>query len=232
MRPMALAEGNSRRKKAAPRSGTTPSRRIVGAGASSATIPPGQNIFVQGAPCDALYYLHAGTAKVHVLSKSGREAVLLILVPGDFFGEGCMLNDARRVATVTTMSECTVERIEVSETWRRLRNDPAFANMFMDFLVTRNRQYFVAVSGHHFHSTEERLAQTLLRLAKTDGNDELTATLPRLSQETLAEMIGTTRTRVNFFMNKFRRLGMIEYFGKTDGKFVVHRSLSAIFSGD
>ncbi len=226
----ALAEGNLRRKNTALTEDAIPSIGIIGAGASIATIPPDQTIFVQGDPCDALYYLRAGTAKVHVLSKSGEEAVLLILVPGDFFGEGCMLNDARRVATATTMTECTVERIEVSETWRRLRNDPAFAKMFMDFLVTRNRQYFAAVGDHHFHSTEERLARTLLRLARTDGNGELTATLPRLSQETLAEMIGTTRTRVNFFMNKFRRLGMIEYSGKFDGKFVVHHALSAIFS--
>ncbi len=228
----ALAKRNLKRKHVALARDAILFPSIVGVGVATATIPPGQNIFVQGEPCDALYYLHAGTAKIHVLSKSGQEAVLLILGPGDFFGDGAMLENARRAATVTTMTECTVERIDVSETWRRLRNGPAFAKAFMDFLVTRNRRYLAAVSDYHFHSTEQRLARTLFRLAKADLNGELTVTLPRLSQETLADMVGTTRTRVNFFMNKFRRHGMIEYSGKFGGKFVVRRSLSAVFSRD
>ncbi len=227
-----LTKTNLKQKNIVPARGAIPFPGGIGEGVSVATIRPSQNIFVQGEPCDALYYLHAGIAKVQVLSKSGRQAVLLILAPGDFFGEGCMLENARRVATVTAITECTVDRIEVSETWRRLRNDPAFAKMFMDFLVTRNRQHFAAVSAHHFHSTEERLARTLSRLARADRNGESRLTLPHLSQETLADMVGTTRTRVNFFMNKFRRRGMIEYAGKFDGNFVVHRSLSAVFSRD
>jgi CRP-like cAMP-binding protein len=162
-------------------------------GASIAKLPANQSIFVQGEPCDALYYLRAGIAKVSVKSKAGREAVIVILVPGDFFGEGCILENAPRVATVTTMTECTIERIEAAEAKRRLRNDPTFLNKFIDFLVRRNRRYLRDVRDQHFHSAEKRLARTLLQLAK-GHNNESDAALTRLSQEMLANMIGSTRS--------------------------------------
>jgi CRP/FNR family transcriptional regulator, cyclic AMP receptor protein len=202
--------------------------RIVGGGTSIAKFPANQSIFVQGEPCDALYYLRAGIAKVSVTSKSGREAVIVILVPGDFFGEGCILDNAPRVATVTTLTESTTERIEIAEAKRRLHNDPPFLNKFMDFLVRRNRRYLRDVRDQHFHSAEKRLARTLLQFAK--GHND--AALPRLSQEMLANMIGSTRSRVNFFMNKFRRLGMIGYTGNLDDKLIVHHSLADILSDD
>jgi CRP-like cAMP-binding protein len=142
-----------------------------------------------------------------------------------------MLENAPRVATVTTMTECTIERIETAETKRRLRNDPTFLNKFMDFLVRRNRRYIRDVRDQHFQSAEKRLARTLLQLAKGHDN-ESDAALPRLSQEMLANMIGSTRSRVNFFMNKFRRLGMIGYTGNLDDKLIVHRSLTDVLSDD
>jgi CRP/FNR family transcriptional regulator, cyclic AMP receptor protein len=205
--------------------------QIDGRGASIANFAALQSIFVQGEPCDALYYLCTGIAKVLVTSKSGQEAVVVILAPGDFFGEGCMLENVPRVATVTTMTECTVERIDAGEAKRRLHNDPTFLKKFMAFLVRRNRQYIRDLRDQHFHSIEKRLARTLLRLAKTNNNESAVA-LARLSQETLASMIGAERARVNFFMNKFRRLGMIEYTGNSDDKLIVHPSLRDILSAD
>jgi CRP/FNR family transcriptional regulator, cyclic AMP receptor protein len=198
--------------------------------ASIASVAPDQMVFRQGDHCEAVYYLHSGSAKVHVLSKSGREAVIMILGPGEFFGESAMLVQGERVCSVTTLSECTIERIEGVEAWRRLREDAVFAREFMDFLVTRNRRYLTDLSDHHFHTTEQRLARALLRLPDIGGGRH--PKLPRISQEMLAEMIGTTRSRVNFFMNKFRRLGMIEYDNKADGHLVVHRSLGNVLRND
>ena len=189
-------------------------------------------MFVQGDPCDDLFYIHAGITKVYVVSKSGREAVIITLGAGDFFGEGALLDTARRVATVSTITPCTIERIDVAQAWERIRTDQDFAKKFMSFLVTRNRRYFIDLSDHHFHSTEQRLARTLLRLAEGLPAQKREAASPRISQETLAEMIGTTRSRVNFFMNKFRRLGMIEYRGGTKSNFVVHRSLADVLTSE
>jgi CRP-like cAMP-binding protein len=202
-----------------------------GAGTDSAAtviVPPDQIIFAQGQACDALYYLKSGMAKGAIASKTGQEAVVILLGPGDFFGESAMLDGARRVATVTTMTECVIDRIDPAEVRRRLATDQAFTKMFLEFLVERTRHYLADLSDHHFHSTEKRLARALLRLAKSDGNGKLKVAMPKLSQETLASMVGTTRPRVNLFLNKFRRLGMIEYSSKYADKFVVHRSLSAI----
>ena len=203
-------------------------RPTDGGHAAIAHIPSDEPIFRQGEPCDALFYLRVGAAKVHVLSKSGREAVIMILGPGDFFGESAMLHDAPRICSVTTITPCTVERIESAEAWRRLREEPSFAEVFMDFAVNRNRRYLVDLSGHHFYSTEKRLARALLRLPKVNLGDGRGNRLPPISQETLAEMIGTNRSRVNYFMNKFRRLGMIDYRGRMGDKLTVRPSLAAI----
>jgi len=134
-------------------------RPTDGGHAAIAHIPSDEPIFRQGEPCDALFYLRVGAAKVHVLSKSGREAVIMILGPGDFFGESAMLHDAPRICSVTTITPCTVERIESAEAWRRLREEPSFARVFMDFVVNRNRRYLIDLSGHHFYPTEKRLAR-------------------------------------------------------------------------
>jgi CRP-like cAMP-binding protein len=198
------------------------------------SVPSDEIVFRQGDRGEAVYFLHSGCAKVHMLSKSGREAVLMILGPGEFFGESAMLEGAAFVCTVTTLSECTIERIEAAEAWRRLSEDPVFARPFMDFLVARNRRYLGDLSDHHFYTTEQRLARALLRLPDISGccGGGLQEKLPRISQEMLAEMVGTTRSRVNFFMNKFRRLGMIEYDNKADGHLVVHRTLATVLRPD
>jgi CRP/FNR family cyclic AMP-dependent transcriptional regulator len=216
------AKGNLTRKSTAPARDPVPLL-----GPFTVHIHPNQIIFAQGEPCDAVFYLHTGTAKVHVLSKSGQDAVIMILGPGDFFGEGSLLDNAARAATVTTITECTIERIEVAEARRRLCTDPTFSKMFLDFLVTRNRRYLMDLSDLHFHSTEKRLARALLRLAKADTNGELQVAEPRLSQEMLADMIGTTRSRVNLLMNKFRRQGFIAYDRR--GRLSVHHSLHQVF---
>lgn len=201
--------------------------------ASILSAAPDQIVFRQGDRGEAIYFLHSGCAKVHLLSKSGQEAVIMILGPGEFFGESAMLGDAEFICSVTTMSECVIERIDTAEAWRRLREDPAFARPFMDFLVARTRRYLRDVSDHHFYSTEQRLARALLRLPDIGGGGGTRQEkLPRISQEMLAGMIGTTRSRVNFFMNKFRRLGMIEYDNKADGHLVVHRSLATMLQHD
>jgi CRP/FNR family transcriptional regulator, cyclic AMP receptor protein len=197
---------------------------------SVATFPRTHSVIRQGEPCVEIFYLHAGTAKIHMLSPSGREAVILVIGPGEFFGEGAMLDSAQRIATVTALTDCTVERIEVADAWRLLREDQAFGKKLMNFLVTRNRRYLTDLSDHHFHSTEQRLARALLLIPRANGGTRHAT--PRISQETLAEMIGTTRSRVNFFMNKFRDLGMIEYDNRSDGDFIVHNSLNRVLEHD
>jgi CRP/FNR family cyclic AMP-dependent transcriptional regulator len=201
-------------------------------GGSMTTIPRNQSIFQQGEPCGEIFYLHAGTAKIHMLSPSGREAVIMVIGPGDFFGEGALLDQAQRIATVTALTDCTVERLEVADAWQLLRDDKVFGKKLMDFLVTRNRRYLTDLSDHHFHSTEQRLARALLQLPRIDGGTTKRPKTPRISQEMLAEMIGTTRSRVNFFMNKFRDLGMIEYDNRSDGDFIVHNSLARLLERD
>ena len=221
------------KKSSAPRESAAPAavtaRWLLNKTDSTAIVkfPPEQCMIRQGEPCGEIFYLHRGTAKIHMLSKSGREAVIMIIGPGDFFGEGALLDQARRIATVTALTECTVERIEIDDMWQLLRDDKLFAKSLLDFLVTRNRRYLVDLSDHHFHSTEQRLARALLQLARVNGNMK-----PRISQGTLAEMIGTTRSRVNFFMNKFRKLGMIAYDKKAAGEFAVHSSLARVLERD
>ena len=223
----------------APTADVIPLRPKADGHSAIVSFAPDQIVFRQGDRGEAVYFLHSGCAKVHMLSTSGREAVMMILGPGEFFGESAMLEGAKFICSVTTMSECTIERIETVEAWRRMREDPAFARPFMDFLVTRNRRYLSDVSDHHFYTTEQRLARALLRLPDfsgccgSDGScGERPEKLPRISQEMLAEMVGTTRSRVNFFMNKFRRLGMIEYDNKADGHLVVHRTLATVLRPD
>lgn len=205
-----LANKIPRRKNTTPTGDPSDPSRLVSPATSTAKIPADQVIFAQDDPCDVLYYLRSGIAKASILSETGQEAVVLILAPGDFFGESAMVANARRVGTVTAMTECTIERIEVAELKRRLFADPAFFQRFMEFMVTRSRRYLLDLTDHHFHSTERRLAHTLMRLAKSESS-ESKAALPRFSHQILAEMIGTTRPRISYFMNKFRRQGFIEY---------------------
>jgi CRP-like cAMP-binding protein len=168
--------------------------------------------FAQGDPADNVRYLQKGAIKVSVLSRIGKEAVVAILAPGDFFGEGALAGQSVRIETATAMSPSNVLIIEKEAMVRLLHDEPLFADRFLSHMLTRNIRIEADLVDQLFNSSEKRLARTLLLLARY-GQTNPQRTLPRISQETLAEMIGATRSRVNFFMNKFRKLGLIEYNG-------------------
>ena len=172
----------------------------------------GQVVFTQGDAGQDVRYLQKGAIKLSVLSRIGKEAVVAMLVPGDFFGEGVLAGQSIRIGTATAMSPSSVLTIEKAALVRLLHEEPAFADRFLSYMLHRNIRIEADLVDQLFNSSEKRLARTLLLLARY-GDDTPTRKLPKISQETLAEMIGATRTRVNFFMNKFRKLGFIEYNG-------------------
>jgi CRP-like cAMP-binding protein len=183
-----------------------PARRIV-------TYRPLTTIFAQGDPCTSVHYIHTGAVKLSVLSKTGKEAVVAMLGPGDFFGEGCLAGQPIRIATATAMATSRVLVVRKDAMIRLLHREHAFSDRFIAHMLARNIRIEEDLVDHLFNSSEKRLARTLLLVARYGKRDTPARVLPRLSQEVLAEMIGTTRSRVNFFMNKFRKLGFIEYNG-------------------
>jgi CRP/FNR family cyclic AMP-dependent transcriptional regulator len=197
----------------------------IGAGKTTATYRANNIIFSQGDTAESVFYLQTGKAKITVLSENGREAVLALLGPGDFFGEGALNGQSRRMATVTAITECAVMRLEKTEMVRTLHGEPKFADLFIAHLLHRNSRIEEDLVDQLFNSSEKRLARTLLLLANFGKEGKREQVLPRISQETLADMIGTTRSRVSFFMNKFRRLGFVEYSGGAQGDLHVHTSL-------
>jgi CRP-like cAMP-binding protein len=184
---------------------TGPSRRV-------AKYRRGQIVFSQGDPASDVRYLQQGTIKVSVLSRIGKEAVVAMLVPGDFFGEGALAGQSLRIETATAITTSSVLVIEKEAMVRLLHEEPLFADRFLSHMLQRNIRIEADLVDQLFNSSEKRLARTLLLLARY-GQVNPQRKLPKISQETLAEMIGATRSRVNFFMNKFRRLGLIEYNG-------------------
>ena len=172
----------------------------------------GDVAFGQGDPANDVRYIQTGAVKVSVLSRIGKEAVVAMLSPGDFFGEGALAGQSIRIETVTAMTPSTVLIIEKAEMVRLLHQEPPFADRFLAHMLSRNIRIEADLVDQLFNSSEKRLARTLLLLARY-GQADPQRMLPKISQETLAEMIGATRTRVNFFMNKFKRLGFIEYNG-------------------
>ena len=177
----------------------------------------GQLIFSQGDAADSVFYITRGKIKIAVISEQGREAVVALLGEGDFFGEGCLIGQPLRLATSASMTDATVMRIDKAEMIRALHAEPAFAEVFTAHLLTRNSRVEADLVDHLFNSSEKRLARTLLLLANfgKEGRPEPITT--KISQETLAEMVGTTRPRVSLFMNKFRKLGFIDYNGGASG---------------
>ena len=169
-------------------------------------------VFAQGDAATDVFYLQQGSIKLSVLSRTGREAVVAILGPGDFFGEGCLAGQTRRMATARVLTPSTVSIVEKAEMLRMLHAEPALADRFLSHMLARNIRVEEDLIDQLFNPSEKRLARALLLLARY-GSDDRPLPLPKLSQETLAEMVGTTRSRVNFFMNKFRDLGFIEYNG-------------------
>jgi CRP/FNR family transcriptional regulator, cyclic AMP receptor protein len=188
----------------------------------------GQRVFSQGDLADAVFYVTRGEIKIFVVSEQGREEVIALLGEGDFFGEGCLIAQPLRLATAASMTDATVMRIEKTQMIRVLHAEPAFAETFTTHLLTRNSRAEADLVDHLLNSSEKRLARTLLLLANfgKEGRPEPITT--KISQETLAEMIGTTRPRVSFFMNKLGKLGFIEY----NGKLKVHSSLLSVILRD
>ena len=175
-----------------------------------------QIVFAQGDAADTVFYIQKGRVKVVVISEQGKEAVVGILEPGQFFGEGCMNGHSLRIATTTAMDECLVTVITKAAMLAALHDQPKFSELFMAYLLTRNSRIEEDLIDQLFNSSEKRLARLLLLLAHFGKEGSPQPISPNISQETLAEMIGTTRSRVSFFMNKFRKLGFISYNGKIE----------------
>ena len=193
----------------------------VGMGKTIVHCEKDQVLFAQGDPADAVLYIQSGKIKMTVVSERGKEAVVALLEIGSFFGEGSLAGQPRRLFTATALTKGNVLRIAKEEMVRVLRTEPAFAARFMSYLLQRNSRVEEDLVDQLFNSSEKRLARVLLLLANVGKDREPEPILPKISQEVLAEMIGTTRSRVSFFMNKFRKLGFIEYHDTLQ----VHQSL-------
>jgi CRP/FNR family transcriptional regulator, cyclic AMP receptor protein len=201
----------------------------VGEGRTISQYRKDQIVFSQGEPADAVFYIQKGKVKVTVVSDQGKEAVVAILGAGEFCGEGCLAGQARRIATVRTMTECTIMRLQKTSIVRVLHDEPAFSEMFMSHLLARTIRVEEDLVDQLFNSSEKRLARLLLLLANFGKEGRPEPLIARISQETLAEMIGTTRSRVSFFMNKFRRMGFLDYNGEG---LEVHSSLLNVILHD
>jgi CRP/FNR family transcriptional regulator, cyclic AMP receptor protein len=185
-------------------------------------------LFSQGDPADAVFYIEAGEVKLTVVSPKGKEAVVAILEPANFFGESCLAGQVVRLATAACMEDSTVVKIEKAVMVRMLHEEPAFSELFMSYLLSRNVRIEEDLLDRLFNSSEKRLARVLLLLAHFGKEGKTEVVIPKISQEMLAEMVGTTRSRVSFFMNKFKRLGLID---DSDGLHI-HSSLISIILHD
>jgi CRP-like cAMP-binding protein len=185
----------------------------AGAARRVRTYPKGKIVFSQGQPSDAVMYVQKGSIKISVLSRTGKEAVVAMLGPGDFFGEGALTGQPIRIGTATATAPTTVLTIEKRVMLGLLRDEPSFSERFIAYMLARNIRIEADLVDHLFNSSEKRLARALLLLARYGDQPGPERRIPKISQETLAEMVGTTRSRVNFFMNKFRDLGFIDYNG-------------------
>jgi CRP/FNR family transcriptional regulator, cyclic AMP receptor protein len=193
----------------------------VGKGRTLSDYEKNRRIFSQGDPADAIFYIQAGKVKLTVVSKQGKEAVVAILGADDFFGEGCLAGQALRMASAAAMSDCSIMRLEKTGVIRLLHDEPAFSELFLRYLLSRNIRIEEDLVDQLFNSSEKRLARVLLLMANFGKEGKAESVIPKISQETLAEIVGTTRSRVSFFMNRFRKLGFINYNGGLE----IHSSL-------
>jgi CRP/FNR family transcriptional regulator, cyclic AMP receptor protein len=184
-----------------------------------------RNIFRQGHPADSLFYLRRGKVKLTVMSQQGKEAIVAILGPGEFFGEGCLAGQPSRMATAVALTECTLDKLEKPLMARMLHEQHDVSEMFVKHLLLRNIRYEADLVDQLFNSSEKRLARILLLLAHFGKESSAEIVVPRVNQDTLAQMVGTTRSRVSHFMNKFRKLGFIDY---DDYGLTVHSGLLSI----
>src|SRR5450755_1434398 len=195
----------------------------INGGRKIAAFSKKQVIFVQGDSSDAVFYIQKGKIKLTVVSKTGKEATIGILNEGDFFGEGCLTGQPLRLCSATAMTDCSVMRVTKKSMMEVLHREQTFSDLFVAYLLTRNIRYEEDLVDQLFNSSEKRLARILLLLAHFGKEGMHETPIPNISQETLAEMIGTTRSRVSFFMNRFRKLGFIDYHAGDDLQ--VHSSL-------
>jgi CRP-like cAMP-binding protein len=200
----------------------------TGIGRTLSNYRKNQKIFSQGDPPDAVFYIQNGKAKVTIVSGLGKEAVVAILGKDEFFGEGCLAGQPLRIATAVAIADCEIMRIEKTALIRTLQDQPAFSEMFLAHILLRTIRVEEDLVEQLFNSSEKRLARALLLLANFGKEGKPEAIIAKVSQETLADMIGTTRSRVSFFMNKFRKLGFISYSGKME----VHSSLLSVVLND
>jgi CRP/FNR family transcriptional regulator, cyclic AMP receptor protein len=180
-----------------------------------------QIVYRQGDPSDTVFYIQSGRVKKTIVSEQGKEAVVALLGAGDFFGEGCLAGEALRLSTVVALTKCVIARISKEDITRVIHEEPSFAELFISHLLARNSRVEEDLVDQLFNSSEKRLARTLLLLANFGKEGRPEPVIAKVSQETLAEIIGTTRSRVSFFMNKFRKLGLIDYNGSIE----IHSSL-------
>jgi CRP/FNR family transcriptional regulator, cyclic AMP receptor protein len=204
----------------------------IGEGRKILVIRKKESIFSQGDEADAVFYVRKGKVRLTVVSKIGKEATIAIVGQGNFFGEGSLAGQLLRMGSAIAMTDCEILRVEKRVMMDVLHREPAFSEMFVAYLLGRNIRYEEDLVDQLFNSSEKRLARVLLLLARF-GKDGIPETVvPKISQETLAEMVGTTRSRVSFFMNRFRKLGFIDYAGGSEGALQVHSSLLNIVLHD
>jgi CRP/FNR family transcriptional regulator, cyclic AMP receptor protein len=197
----------------------------IGEGRKSLTVAKKQGVFAQGDTADAVFYIQKGRVRLTVVSKTGKEATIGILGEGNFFGEGSLAGQALRMGSAAAMTDCQLLRIEKKAMMNALHREHAFSDMFVAYLLARNIRYEEDLVDQLFNSSEKRLARVLLMLAHFGKEGVPQTVVPKVNQETLAEMVGTTRSRVSFFMNRFRKLGFIHYAGGAQGGLQVHSSL-------
>jgi CRP/FNR family cyclic AMP-dependent transcriptional regulator len=183
----------------------------AGEGRTAADYEKNQVVFSQGDPANAVFYIQKGKVKLTVVSNHGKEAVIAILTAGDFFGEGCLASQALRMATASTMVSCSIMRLEKTRMVRALHDEPAFSELLVAHLLSRTMRIEEDLVDQLFNSSEKRLARVLLMMANFGKEGKQEPVIAKISQQTLAEIVGTTRSRVSFFMNKFRKLGFIDY---------------------
>jgi len=198
--------------------------QTVAKGRVISTHPKQSVIYTQGDAAESVFYIKSGKVKVTVVSKQGKEAVVAILGADEFLGEGCLIGQSKRLATAITMTECVTMRVEKAEIQRILQDEPAFSQMFIKHILARNARVEADLVDQLFNSTEKRLARVLLILANFGKQGRPEPIVAKINQETLAEMIGTTRSRVSHFMNKFRNMGFIDY----NGHLQIHSSLLSV----
>ena len=204
----------------------------INGGRKIAAFTKKQTIFAQGDSADAVYYIQEGKVKLTVVSQIGKEATIGILNKGDFFGEGCLTGQLLRLCSATAMTDCSLMKIDKKSMNEVLHREHAFSDMFVGYLLVRNIRYEEDLVDQLFNSSEKRLARILLLLAHFGKDGKPETVIPKISQESLAEMVGTTRSRVSFFMNRFRKLGFIDYAGGAEGGLQVHSSLLNIVLHD